>query len=91
MTAVVRTRQGSWATFVSPMPGIRSRTDPMEARRFFIRRGDRGWVFGRDNTPFATYPTKEAALKLADRFLERHPEAVLMVEHEVAPKPAAHR
>jgi hypothetical protein len=52
----------------------------METRRYFIRRENGRWIFGRGDSPFASCHTKEAAMKLAERFMRQHPQVELVIE-----------
>ena len=54
----------------------------MDRHRFFVRRESDRWSFGRDDRAFARLPTKDHALKLADRFLRQHPGAELILDDE---------
>jgi hypothetical protein len=69
-------------------PNSNDREVAMETRRYFIRPDNGHWIFGRGDSPFASGLTKEAAMKLAERFIRQHPQSELVIERWT-PKKAA--
>jgi hypothetical protein len=62
-------------------------SEAMTMRRFVVRRAADGrWTFGREETAFEIFDSKEAAVRTAERFAQEHPDAELVIEDAAAPR-----